>query len=492
MSDPARPTAPTPENPAEERTRKADWAANRADPRAVLAELRARLEVEGQARAHAEASMRQLRKALETMQLGVTITDVQGKIVYTNSADAGMHGYTMDELIGKDVALFCPDGARRPLTRDQLRVLSSWQRESTNRRKDGTEFPVWLMSDIVINKDDEPVAIITTCEDISERKKAEGELRRAYDDLDRRVAERTAELSDANERLKAEIAERERTEEERIKLESQLRQSQKMEALGRLAGGIAHDFNNLLTVILANAELVSRSLPTESDLAATDLEELQGAGIKARDLVRKLLGFGRQQELSIKSVDIARIVTDLQGMLRRLIPESIRIEVHISDDVGRVRADPIAVEQILMNLATNSRDAMPEGGLLRLGVLPVDVDASYCLSHPDAVLGQYMCVTVSDTGAGMDEDTKERVFEPFFTTKPPGMGTGLGMAVIYGLMTQQGGFVEVESFAGQGTTVKLFFPVGRVSSPGVAAPEITEETLPRGTERISWSAWATR
>ena len=463
---------------------KSDWTPNRADPRALLAELRAKVDFESAARQGAETWLSQLEKALETMQLGVTITDANGKVMYSNPADAELHGYTVDELIGNDVALLCPRANRRPLNHDQLRILSSWQRESVNIRKDGTEFPVWLHSDIVLGADGEAVAVVTTCEDITERKKAEGELRRAYEELDRRVAERTTELSEANARLREEIAERERTEGERMQLETQLRQAQKMEALGRLAGGIAHDFNNLLTVILANAELVEHSLPPDCVHLQEELHVLEGASMKARDLVKKLLSFGRQQDLSLEPIDPAAVISDLEDVLRRLIPVHIRIELDVGDGTERVSADKTAVEQIIINLATNARDAMPEGGVLRIELRRREVDAAFCLVHPDAAPGEYVCVLVSDTGMGMDDDVRERAFEPFFTTKPPGMGTGLGMAMIYGLMTQQGGFIDVETAKAEGTTVKLYFPLARISSPGIPIPREAAEELPRGSELI--------
>ncbi|NIM51908.1 MAG: PAS domain S-box protein, partial [Gemmatimonadales bacterium] len=255
----------------------------------------AAFELEGATHVHVEEALRRLEKALQTMQLGVTITDVAGRIVYTNAADAGMHGYSVQELIGKDVGIFSLPEERHPLTQEQLRSVTTWQRESLNIRKDGSVFPVRLLSDVVVSADGEPIGVVTTCEDITERKAAEDRLREAYEELDQRVLERTSELSEANARLREEIAERQRTEEERIALEDQLRQAQKMEALGRLTGGIAHDFGNLLTVMLANAELAARTLPTEYEHILDELEVLQGAGRKARDLVRKLLGFSREQ-----------------------------------------------------------------------------------------------------------------------------------------------------------------------------------------------------
>ena len=477
--------------PAQPRARSGDSsdkggspAAHRADPRALLTELRARLDHEGVERARAEEALRQLEKALETMQLGVTVTDIDGKIVYTNPADAELHGYTVEELIGQDVGIFTVSEERQRLSMPQLKGLSSWQRDSANVRKDGSRFPVRLLSDVVRDADGDPVGVVTTCEDITERKEAEGVLEQAYDELDQRVLERTTELSEANARLRQEMAQRQRSQEDRLELESQLRQAQKIEALGRLTGGIAHDFNNLLTVMLANAELVGHSLPPEYQHMLEELDQLQSAGRKARDLVKKLLGFARQEELILKSVDLSKIITDLERVLRRLIPETIAIELEVASSCDRVLADPMAVEQIVINLAANARDAMPTGGTLRIELERVEVDTTFTLSRPGSAPGEYCCVRVSDTGVGMDEEIVQRVFEPFFTTKPPDSGTGLGMSMIYGLMNQQGGFVDLESEKGKGTTVKLFFPYARSTSPSAPAVELREEDLPHGTETI--------
>ena len=200
--------------------------------------------------------------------------------------------------------------------------------------------------------------------------------------------------------------------------------------------------------------------------------------------MKKLLGFARQEELSLKSVDLSKIVTDLERVLRRLIPENIAIEVVVGSACDRVLADPMAVEQTVINLATNARDAMPNGGTLSIELERVSVDASYALSRPGSAPGEYCCVCVRDTGVGMDEEVVQRVFEPFFTTKPPDGGTGLGMSMIYGLMNQQGGFVDLESEKGKGTVVRLFFPYARSASLGAAAVELREEDLPRGSETI--------
>ncbi len=270
---------------------------------------------------------------------------------------------------------------------------------------------------------------------------------------------------------------------ERRVLEAQLRQAQKMEAIGQLTGGIAHDFNNVLTVILANADLVASSVPRELAQVRADLQDIQGAARRGTTLIRKLLGFSRRERLELHPTDLTHLLQDLSGMLRRVVPESIDIQLIAAEPDAVANADPGAIEQIVLNLATNSRDAMPDGGILRIETSRTWLDEGYRATHPWVDAGEYICLTCTDTGTGMDEETRERVFEPFFTTKPPGEGTGLGMAMIYGLMKQHGGYVHVYSEAGEGTTVNAYFPaVTAQPETGVTAGPAADEM--RGRETI--------
>jgi CheY-like chemotaxis protein/two-component sensor histidine kinase len=248
---------------------------------------------------------------------------------------------------------------------------------------------------------------------------------------------------------------------ERRRLEEQLRQAQKMEAVGQLTGGIAHDLNNLLTVVLANSEMIAASLPAGRDDLQTDLGELQNAARRGAQMIRKLLSFSRHAPLTYHVFDLGRLVEELTGTLRRLLPAHIQVEFPRDGTSVRVLADAGAIEQILLNLATNARDAMPRGGRLSLDVRRVDV----ARAPGGALPGSYARLSVSDNGVGMDERVKARVFEPFFTTKPPGEGSGLGMAMIYGLTQQHGGFIELDSGVGKGTTVRVFFPLAREDQP---------------------------
>ena len=271
---------------------------------------------------------------------------------------------------------------------------------------------------------------------------------------------------------------------EQHKLERQLQQAQKMEAVGQLTGGIAHDFNNILTIIVSNAALVAEALPKELEEAQTELEELQAAAQRGAEMIKKLLGFSRRERLAPQSVNLAQLVAETKIMLARLLPEHIEVRVDADESVGSVRADSGAVEQILLNLATNARDAMPEGGTLTFEVRADRLEAGYHATHPWVVPGEYVRIAVSDTGVGMDEVTKQKIFEPFYTTKKVGEGTGLGMAMIYGLVKQHGGFVHVYSELGKGTEVKLYFPVVHSEAEATVPAPAREASLPVGTETI--------
>jgi signal transduction histidine kinase/CheY-like chemotaxis protein len=261
-----------------------------------------------------------------------------------------------------------------------------------------------------------------------------------------------------------------KTEERLVSTEEQLRQAQKLEAVGRLAGGIAHDFNNLLSVILTSVGFL------RTDLGATgpigdDLKEIEDAGRRAADLTRRLLAFSRQQVLDPRVLEPAAVVRGIQPMLARLLGEDIEQRVRVAPGAGCVRADWSQLEQVVLNLVVNARDAMPEGGLLGIEVSNVALTEAYSASHAEVPPGEYVLLTVSDTGIGMDRQTQERAFEPFFTTKPPGLGTGLGLSTVFGIVRQSGGFVWLYSEPGIGTTFKIYLP--RVSErPDAVASEV--------------------
>ncbi len=498
------------------------------------------------------------------MQVGVTITDTEGRIVYTNPADAEMHGWAVEDLIGQHARVFAPPTTGHRMSGEELRSAGRWVREGWNARRDGSLFPVRLLSDVVRDANGEPVGIVTTCEDIADRHRAEEALRESegryraifeqathgicrigadgrfttanpallsileYESLDDLLVVDVAAQVYADPGQEAFLLERvgdngriggadlewRRSDgtlvavrvagralwsendrfdgfelivenvSERRELEEQLRQAQKMEAVGQLTGGIAHDFNNILTVILANADLVAMNLPPSLADLRNDLVEIQDAARRGSAMVRQLLAFSRHEALTMRPVDLATVVAADVSVMRRLLPENISVTVSSEDSLPPARADEGAVEQILLNLATNARDAMPDGGMLRIETTRTWLDSDFRANHGWGEPGEYVAVTLSDTGIGMDEETRKRIFEPFFTTKPVGVGTGLGMAMVYGLMKQHGGFVNVYSEPGEGTTIKLLFPAAIGSSTGAAGTDSRGQPTPPGTETI--------
>ena len=270
---------------------------------------------------------------------------------------------------------------------------------------------------------------------------------------------------------------------ERVQLEQQLRQAQKMEAVGRLAGGIAHDFNNILTAITGYADLLLEDLAA-SDPRRQDADEIHKAADRAAGLTRQLLAFSRQQVLQPTVLEVTKLVSDLEKMLRRLLGEDVELRTRLAPTTGRVKADPGQLEQVVMNLAVNARDAMPTGGKLTLETANVDLDEAYAADHYPARAGPFVMLAVSDTGIGMSEETQAHMFEPFFTTKEKGKGTGLGLATVYGIIKQSGGFIWVYSEVGHGTTFKLYLPRVEELAERAAAPAHTRARPARGTETI--------
>jgi PAS domain S-box-containing protein len=269
---------------------------------------------------------------------------------------------------------------------------------------------------------------------------------------------------------------------ERHILEQQLRQSQKMEAVGRLAGGVAHDFNNLLMVIKGHTELLLNALP-RSEHYSRKIEQIDRAADRASALTRQLLAFSRLQVLQPHVMNLNDVVQDMGRLLPRLIGEDIELVIRTAEDLGAVRADASQMEQIIMNLVVNARDAMPEGGRLIIETSNIDLEGTYKARHPIVREGPYVLLAVSDTGVGMDAETQAHIFEPFFTTKPQGKGTGLGLATVYGVVKQSGGFIWVYSELGRGTTFKIYLP--RVDQPVDAPGSVPASTeAPRGTETI--------
>ena len=331
----------------------------------------------------------------------------------------------------------------------------------------------------------EDAQVLMILRDVTERYYAEKQLRasqlalhEAHRDLERRVEERTAALGRANEELRREMAERQNAELARRELEEQLRHAQKMEAIGRLSGGIAHDFNNLLTAIRGYSELLLKELHG-SPLRA-DVEEIYNAADRAATLTGQLLAFSRRQILSPEILVLNQRVMDMTRMLNRLIGEHIAIDLQLASDLWPVRADAAQLEQVLVNLALNARDAMAQGGRLAIETANRDVKARDAKAL-DIKPGSFVELRVRDTGIGIPPDVLGRIFEPFFTTKPKGAGTGLGLSMVYGFVRQSGGAITVDSVQGTGTTFSLLLP--RTDETTDRAP--TAKQLAPQTERGS-------
>ena len=310
--------------------------------------------------------------------------------------------------------------------------------------------------------------------EVGERQRVHEALRRAHDDLESEVQRRTVELSQANRELTEQIHQREQ-------LETQLLHAQKMEAIGRLAGGVAHDFNNLLTAILGYSQLaLNRLAPTDPGRQA--VEEIEKAGQRAASLTSQLLAFSRKQMLQPVVLDLNELVANMQEMLYRLLGEDIHLVTILRPGLWPVRADRSQIEQVIMNLVVNARDAMPHGGTLTIEMANIELGQEEARGHMDIIRGPYVMLVVSDTGCGMDTETMAHIFEPFFTTKERGKGTGLGLSMVYGIVKQSNGDIWVSSEPGHSTTFKVYLPRVNESSEKLE-PEDKAKT-PAGCETI--------
>jgi signal transduction histidine kinase len=268
---------------------------------------------------------------------------------------------------------------------------------------------------------------------------------------------------------------------DRQEAEVRLRQAQKLEALGRLAGGVAHDFNNLLSVILGFTELAAADPGASAGILA-DLEEVRRAGERARDLTRQLLAFSRHQVLESKVLDLNAVLNGMENMLKRLLGESVELSIRTFGALEKIKADPGQLEQVVMNLAVNAKDAMAAGGRLTFETANVELDEDYGRQHPEVTPGAYVLLSVTDTGVGMEPAVRERVFEPFFTTKEQGRGTGLGLAMTFGIVRQSDGHIAVRSDPGRGTTFEIYFPI--TEQPPVRPSPRPEVSVAGGTETV--------
>jgi len=306
--------------------------------------------------------------------------------------------------------------------------------------------------------------------EIAERRAAEAEVRRMNAELEVRVAHRTAELAQSVALEKRANEDLQREMQRRHEVEDQLIQAQKMEAVGRLAGGVAHDFNNLLTAILGYGELLRSQVERDPEALSYTAEVLHAAE-RASGLTNQLLAFSRRQATTPREVDLNQVVRNIDRMLQRIIGEDIDLEVRLAPDLWPTMVDPSQVDQVIMNLAVNSRDAMPDGGKLTIETANVQITEEYMYVHPGAKPGPYVMLAVTDTGAGMDAATQARAFEPFFTTKEQGKGTGLGLSIVYGIVKQNGGGIMLYSEPSHGTVFKIYIPALLAAQPlAPAAP----------------------
>jgi PAS domain S-box-containing protein len=381
----------------------------------------------------------QLSAVIEQMAESVVISDKQGQIIYVNPAFEQLTGYSRAEAVGCNPRILKsgrqPDGLYQELWQT-ISTGRIWYGQFVNKKKDGSFFTEEATITPIRDKQGQVVNYVAVKRDVTRE----------------------------------------------LQLEEQYHQSQKMEAIGLLAGGIAHDFNNLLTAINGFAELMQLKLAPDSpgqELAGKILR----AGHRAADLVRQLLAFSRRQIVEPRVVDLNALVGDVEKILGRLIGEHIRFETILAADLGLIQADPNQLEQIILNLVVNARDAMPDGGHLTIETANVVLDADDMAKHFELEPGEYVMLTVSDTGCGMSDDVKARIFEPFFTTKEMGKGTGLGLATVFGIVKQNKGYIWVYSEARQGTSFKIYLPRVAQASLRPSHPH-RPEPLPRGSETI--------
>jgi len=384
------------------------------------------------------ASESRLRAIVETAVEAIVTADQQARVRSFNPAAERIFGWRAQEALGR------PATELMPRIDTLVPDVAGVPRETEGRRRDGSAVPLSLtMSEFSVAGERERTIMIR---DLTETKKAEAELEAAR---------------------------------------AHLAQSQKMEAIGRLASGVAHDFNNLLSIINGFGEMARRSLAADHPVQRR-LETMLRAVEKGAALTRQLLTFGRHQALAPRAVQLDTVVAGFEGMLRRIIGEDVRLTTQLGSGRELVHVDPGQVEQILLNLVVNARDAMPQGGDLAIESATQDVTATSLWARSGARPGRYVRLSVRDTGHGMDEVILARIFEPFFTTKPPGQGTGLGLAVVYGIVTQSGGHVQVESRVGQGTRVDVLLPLARPeATANVSAPRpVAPESALRGSEVV--------
>ena len=390
-----------------------------------------------------EAALMREKLILDTMPIACTVIDSNGRYAYWNLAAQRTFGYAVKEVIGR-----CPTELIVPAERrDDVKALlaevmagkSCTSPVVINARKDGSQLKcIWSLAPLGIAADANFGGAIVMAQDVTQREAAE----------------------------------------------DQLRQSQRIEAIGQLTGGVAHDFNNLLLVILGNAQLLHDDLP-DGDERRDYAVKIESAAQRGAALTHRLLAFSRRQILAPKPINLGQVVSEMIDLITRTLGETIDVRLTVAPGIWIVQADPSQMESVVLNLAVNARDAMPDGGMLSIETRNVHLDAAHRATHPYVIPGDYVMLAVSDTGVGMAPDVLKRAFEPFFTTKEPGKGTGLGLSMIYGFVKQSGGNVDIYSEPGNGTTVRVYLPRDAAASQAKAKGDKRQE-LPAGSpqERI--------
>jgi len=395
------------------------------------------ITVRKQAEEALQESEGKYRTVLEANPDAVVVYDIKGNVIYFNPAFTRIFGWTLEERIGNKMDIFVPEEAWRE-TKMMIKKVLAGERfsgiETHRYNQKGEIIPVSISGAIYKDQNGKPSGSVINLRDITEQKK----------------------------------------------LESQLQQSQKMEAIGTLAGGIAHDINNILGIILGNTELAMDDIPNWNPVRP-NLEEARIASLRAKDVVRQLLSFARKTEMEKKPTNIIPIVKESFKLLRSSIPTSIEIRQNISKDVDTILADPTQINQILINLCTNADHAMPDGGIIEIILNNIELDEANTAQHSDLYPGRYVNLTVTDTGHGISQEVIDRIFDPYFTTKDVGKGTGMGLSVVHGIVKKHNGAITVKSEPGKGTTFSIFFPA--VEEDAVIESEPTEK-LPTGNEKI--------
>lgn len=384
-------------------------------------------------RKSAEAQLHLQAAALEAAANAIVITDGGGNILWVNRAFCNLTGYSKEESVGQNPRMLKSFEHGKSFYKDLWTTIQSgqvWRGEIRNRKKDGSVYSEEMTITPVHSPSGE-INFIAIKQDVTETKQ----------------------------------------------MEAQYRQAQKMEAVGRLAGGLAHDFNNILGVIIGCSEISLDKLEASHPLAKCFLQ-IKAAADRAASLTRQLLAFSRQQVTYPRLIDLKKVIENLSDMLRRVVGEDVTNTFRPTVPLGTIKVDVGQIEQVLMNLVVNARDAMPNGGRITIETGNVELDESYHREHEPVQPGHYVLLSVSDTGCGMDEVTKAHIFEPFYTTKEPGKGTGLGLSTVYGIIKQSGGYIWVYSEPGTGTTFKIYLP--RVGEPAEVISRPGERVRPRG------------